>query len=115
MSIFRKLSFLILLLASGCGSSSNQVAVTESEILVLARAQDEDPQVLSRGRTLYLTACTSCHSPVNITSLDRVKWADILPLMSAQAGLDTAEFADLKSYIQAILVQQNQGSRGNGY
>ena len=57
--------------------------------------------VLERGREVYLSDCTRCHSvePIDRYSLDR--WRAILERMGPQSKLDESRTAALQAYVLA--------------
>lgn len=57
------------------------------------------PDVLSRGRRLYITACAKCHNvePIGRYSADR--WREILPEMAEESNLGPSQLADLQAYV----------------
>ncbi len=57
--------------------------------------------VLERGREVYLSDCTRCHSvePINRYSIDR--WRTIIERMGPQSKLDKSRTAALEAYVLA--------------
>jgi mono/diheme cytochrome c family protein len=57
--------------------------------------------ILERGREVYVSDCTRCHSaePINRYSVDR--WHTIIKRMGPQSKLDAPETAALREYILA--------------
>ncbi len=54
---------------------------------------------LERGREIYMSDCTRCHSiePIDRYSADR--WRDIISRMSLEAKLDDRQTAALQAYV----------------
>ena len=68
---------------------------------------------LERGREVYLSDCTRCHSvePINRYSIDH--WRDILERMGPQSKLDESRTAALQAYILAahLVLEQEPGKK----
>ena len=54
---------------------------------------------IERGRVIYLTRCTNCHSPEPIDSYALDEWCPILDEMADRAFLDGQELADVRAYV----------------
>lgn len=77
------------LVLAGCGSGRSDV-----------RAGDE-ASGRSRGQTLYVTECGSCHRLFRPSAYSREEWREIGPRMGKQAGLTAVEMAELLAYLEA--------------
>ncbi len=58
---------------------------------------------LERGRTIYITTCTRCHSPEPIAGYTLAEWRQTLPRMSEKSKLSAQEAADLRDYVTITL------------
>jgi mono/diheme cytochrome c family protein len=57
-----------------------------------------------RGRELYLTKCTKCHSPEPIREHSLTDWSsDILPTMVRKSKLGPSDGAAVEAYVRAVL------------
>ena len=99
---FRWVSLMAALaLGSACSSAVPQVTGAD-----LARAQARDPGVseadLQRGRTLYLSRCTSCHAPFPPASRNAEAWHHDLAKMRALAGIDAEQERLILVYLETF-------------
>ncbi len=51
---------------------------------------------LERGRAIYITTCTRCHSPEPVAGYTLAEWRQTLPRMSERSNLTAQETADLR-------------------
>ena len=54
-----------------------------------------------RGREIYTTTCTDCHSAPDPNSVSQARLDKLLPRMFRSAALDAAERADVRAYLTA--------------
>ena len=91
----------ILLVALACGPSLVPPPQQVDVIRLLERYPDTTLAELERGRTLYLSRCTSCHAPIAPGSLPAERWPEEVSEMS-----DRARLGDEESLVVKYLVAQ---------
>ena len=99
--------FLVLTLAlsalGACGASAVP-APAQSDVV---RVSDKYPNTtlaeLERGRALYLSRCTTCHAPVEPTSIPAQRWPGEVSEMSERARLGTEETLVVKYLVAQSL------------
>ncbi len=75
------------LLLSACGPSATPKPVQADVARVAQRYPATTLGELERGRSLYLSRCTSCHAPVDPASLPPERWPVAVGEMSERARL----------------------------
>ena len=58
---------------------------------------------LERGRAIYITTCTRCHSPEPVAGYTLAEWRETLPRMSERSKLTAEESAELLDYVTITL------------
>ena len=69
--------------------------------------QNTTAETLQRGRTLYITKCSGCHSVITPTSVSSDKWLEILPGMFKKSKVESAESELIKKYLLTVTKQSN--------
>jgi hypothetical protein len=59
---------------------------------------------VQEGQTIFVTKCTRCHQPVEITSLTEKKWLHEIDDMSPKAKLSPEEKLKLSKYILSLAI-----------
>jgi len=90
---------LLACLSSGCATIEEMAPVVDGETRFVDGG-DQGRALLQKGRAIYLTDCTRCHSVerVNRYSLDR--WTTIIERMGERSKLDESEREALEVYIR---------------
>lgn len=96
-----------LLLGAGCASLASLAPEVDPQMRAAAAARGLPAETLERGRHLYLTDCTRCHSPVALRDHSPAQWTAILERMVPLTGLKAEEKSALAAYIE-----QAAGSSG---
>lgn len=60
----------------------------------------DKPKILSNGKTLFQTKCSTCHALHPESEFDANVWPSILESMGAQAGLSKLEKMSIEKYLQ---------------
>ena len=90
---------LVACLSSGCLTIEEMAPVVDREMRFV-EGGDQGRALLEKGRAIYLSDCTRCHSVerVNRYSLDR--WTTILERMGKKSKLDESDQQALEAYIR---------------
>ncbi len=84
---------------SGCATTDQLAPPVDERTIVLGGDDGLDRETLVRGREIYLTKCTHCHSPEPIDLYPLAEWPSILDRMAVQTNLSVREQADLRAYV----------------
>lgn len=57
---------------------------------------------IERGRALYITDCTDCHSPEAVLKYSAREWDEILPRMAKESLMNAQQQAEVRAYIDAV-------------
>lgn len=82
-----------------CASLQRMAPPVDQTVVRLGQQESYSPRSLSRGREIYLSKCSGCHSIEPIDRYTVARWREILPDMGEEANLGTDELADLEAYI----------------
>ena len=86
------------ILVVSCGPDLNAIPeVTPNMAMEMGTTQ----QQLQHGRSIYMAHCNKCHERVPPAKIDPEAWREILPHMSKNAHLTSAQLADLQIYLIA--------------
>jgi cytochrome c5 len=87
-------------LLSACGAALPRVT---PEFAVQAQQHDTTATEarLQAGRDLYVTRCSSCHSPVDPTAYTDREWPSWIHRMAAKAHVDPSQEALIFTYLKA--------------
>ncbi|MCZ6836888.1 MAG: hypothetical protein O7G85_14020 [Planctomycetota bacterium] len=96
-------ALLAALIVSGCVSTEQIVPPISDHLLTLAQDEGLSIPQLERGRLVYLTDCTKCHSPESVTRYTAMQWKEIMPRMVKQTSLNTNDRAAVEAYVTFIL------------
>jgi hypothetical protein len=81
-----------------CGPDLNAIPeVTPKMAMEMGTTQ----QQLQHGRSIYMAHCNKCHERVPPAKIDPEAWREVLPHMSQNAHLNSAQLADLQIYLIA--------------
>ena len=83
----------------GCMSVERMAPPVGPQLTEAAGRDGASVEVLQRGRQVYLTRCSTCHTIEPIDRYTAARWDEILPRMNEDAKLDAAEAVDLRTYI----------------
>ena len=83
----------------GCMSVEQMAPPVGPRLTEAAGEDGASTEALQRGRQVYLTRCSTCHTIEPIDRYTAARWDQILPRMNKDAKLDAAEAADLRTYI----------------
>ena len=83
---------------SGCATTDQLAPPVDEHTIALGGDDGLDRETLVRGRKVYLTKCTHCHSPEPIDLYPLSEWPSILDRMEEQTHLSAREQADLRAY-----------------
>lgn len=95
---------LLVLAAFSVGScaSLEQVAPPVESLAMQARAGSASQ--LAQGREIYVTKCAKCHRVEPVRKYPASQWErEILPEMSEDSKLTTAETAAVRAYVMSVL------------
>lgn len=93
---------LVCLALAGCRSTEQIAPSVNPAMAERFSASGLDVASLTRGREIYLTACTRCHVAEPIDEFSAARWRDkILPDMTRKAKLDPQETSELTAYVLA--------------
>ncbi len=84
---------------SGCATTDQLAPPVDERTVALGGDDGLDRETLVRGREVYLTKCTHCHSPEPIDLYPLAEWPSILDRMAVQTNLSVREQADLRAYV----------------
>jgi len=90
-----------LLLAS-CATTADLAPPIDALLAERAVARGMSVEGLERGRLVYITKCTNCHSPEPVTAYAEAAWPGIIQDMAPRTGLDEQEQRDVLAYVRAI-------------
>ena len=96
------LLLFLFLPAAGCVRTSDlvpEVSLDAASAFVLG---DIDHGSLERGRRVYLTRCTRCHSPEPVVAYSVSRWQKIISDMSLRSRLVPSEETDLRAYVTSV-------------
>lgn len=88
---------LICLAVIGLGSCATM------DINVIAPPVAEASPQLARGRFIYVTKCTKCHSPEPVAKYSLTEWQKIMPEMVEETKLNAADAAAVTAYVEHTL------------
>lgn len=63
--------------------------------------------LLTEGRRIYTTQCTSCHAAEPVKKYPLAEWSRILPEMAAESKLDAGQEAAVTAYVRAVLANSS--------
>jgi mono/diheme cytochrome c family protein len=91
----------IILISSiaACMSLERMAPRVDGAVAELGKEGSYSAQSLRRGRQIYLTKCSKCHSIEPIDRYPVEEWRRILPEMAEETSLGVDELADLHGYI----------------
>ncbi len=92
-----------LLAIIGCAGMSELAPPVGERALREAATLDISAGRLERGRAIYITTCTRCHSPEPVAGYTLAEWRQTLPRMSERSKLTAQETADLRDYVMITL------------
>lgn len=93
------LSIVCSLVLTAC-MSLDQMAPPVGQIVTALNGDASDRVTfLDRGRRIYLTQCSTCHSIEPIDRYSVEQWEDILPDMALETNLSEQERSSLRNYI----------------
>ncbi len=102
MKTFRILSGSILpLVVAGCGAAGSGAPVIGPEMMRVALARGETPELLAEGRRLLVTRCISCHGLEPVAKYTSAEWREIVDRMADRSGLDAGQAGKISSYLSA--------------
>jgi len=90
----------ILLTLSGCLTIEQMAPPVGPEFLRIPR-NAASLAVLERGREVYVTDCTRCHSVEPVVRYSEDRWRAIIDRMGPRSKLDESRAAALQSYVLA--------------
>ena len=96
------LLLFLFLPTAGCVQTSDlvpEVSLDAASAIVLG---DIDHGSLERGRRVYLTRCTRCHSPEPVVAYSVTRWQKIISDMSLRSRLIPLEETDLRAYVTSV-------------
>lgn len=93
----------VLLAIVGCAGISELAPPVGERALREAAMLDISAGRLQRGRAIYITTCTRCHSPEPVAGYTLAQWRQTLPRMSERSKLTAQETADLRDYVTITL------------
>lgn len=79
------------------------VGCATMDINVIAPPVAEASSQLARGRTIYVTKCTKCHSPEPVAKYSLTEWQTIMPEMVEETKLNAADAAAVTAYVEHTL------------
>lgn len=98
MPLQRIAALFTLLSIVSCGPDLEAIpAVTDT----MAKEMGVEKSQLQRGRNLYMAHCNQCHERVKPAKIDPEYWREVLPHMSQNAKLNSAQLQDLQTYLIA--------------
>ena len=92
-----------LLAIAGCAALSELAPPVGERALQEAAMLDISAGRLERGRAIYITTCTRCHSPEPVAGYSLAEWRRTLLRMSEKAKLTAEESADILDYVTITL------------
>lgn len=96
----RALAVLLAALALvACESLDRVVPPVESRLIQLGAQRSHSPQMLQRGRAIYISQCATCHVAEPIAAYTVEQWRSILPDMADRTNLSPQETADVSAYV----------------
>lgn len=93
------------LIGFGCGASAAPAPAAADVARVTERYPGTTLADLERGRTVYLSRCTSCHAPVAPGSIPADRWPGEVKEMSERAHLG----ADEPLVVKYLVAQSMRG------
>ncbi len=96
---------------SGCATTDQLAPPVDERTVALGDDDGLDRETLVRGREVYLTRCTHCHSPEPIDLYPLEEWPSILDRMVAQSRLSAREQTDLRAYVTTTRRASAPGAR----
>jgi len=90
-----------VVLLSGCMTLEEMAPSVGPHFTTEARGRSVAVATLERGRTVYLTDCTRCHSVEPIGRYSTAQWEDIVPRMAVESKLDESRTQALRAYVLA--------------
>jgi len=103
LTIPRAVPTAVLLAIVGCAGISELAPPVGERALREAATLDISAGRLERGRAIYITTCTRCHSPEPVAGYTLAEWRQTLPRMSERSKLTAQETADLRDYVMITL------------
>ena len=94
---------LTALAIAGCAGISELAPPVGERALQEAAMLDISAGRLERGRAIYITTCTRCHSPEPVAAYSLAEWLQTLPRMSERSKLTAQETADVLDYVTITL------------
>ncbi len=103
VTIPRAVPTALLLAIVGCAGISELAPPVGERALREAALLDISAGRLERGRAIYITTCTRCHSPEPVAGYSLLQWRQTLPRMSKRSKLTARQTADLRDYVTITL------------
>ena len=101
----------VLLALAGC-MTVEQMAPFVGPAFSTPTISGEPLAVLERGRELYVTDCTRCHSPEPVNRYTVTHWNDIIRRMAPESKLNESDTSALRAYVLAAHRVMSQPSGG---
>lgn len=96
---FRLSAIILISTIAACMSLERMAPPVDGAVAELGKEGSYSAQSLRRGREIYLTKCSKCHSIEPIERYPVEEWRRILPEMAEETSLGVDELADLRGYI----------------
>lgn len=95
----KKLLYLafVAIFVAGC-ADTKLIPVPTAE---MAQKSGQNLDTLSRGHTVYTTACARCHEPMMPSEISGQDWHVVVPGMSWNAGISEEDEQAVMKYIMA--------------
>lgn len=90
---------IIAFVLQGCMSTDEMAPPVHAEMVRVAERRGYEHAALNRGRAIYLTDCSKCHSIEPIDRYSERKWKELGPDMADESKLTKAELDDLMAYL----------------
>jgi hypothetical protein len=93
-------SAIITLFIISCANFAPPPEVSPS-LLANARHDHADPQILSRGRAIFVSRCLECHTLPSVTKHSPAQWPHLVSRMSGRANLSASDQSAIIAYLRA--------------
>ncbi|MHC4219914.1 MAG: c-type cytochrome [Planctomycetota bacterium] len=105
-------TFAALMAFIGCQTLDQLAPPVGEPTLREASVSNVAAENLERGRTIYISQCTRCHTPEPVTRYSEARWRETLPRMSMEAMLTPQETADVRDYVMVTLRAMTDAAGG---
>ena len=92
----------LAVLLLGCVTTEQMAPPVGPALVEFAGSRSIEAGALARGRRVYLSECSTCHSIEPIERYSLSKWKMIAPEMAEESRLDDGERADLFAYLYTV-------------